>query len=180
MKKNWPFIVTGGLLVVALCGAFPTDPPVLSGSSATEVTAKPSPRPPRAPVAQVPCVAQTPPPRVKLRARAPMALLARPALAALPSLRTPLPARLAWRGLPVLSGTLAIAPHARLPFLSGSFDDMPFAPAEPQTEDARKYQAVYSLIMEEEWEEAGKALDEFLTAYPKSSWADFSTSSPLR
>jgi hypothetical protein len=47
-----------------------------------------------------------------------------------------------------------------------------FTSGETQTEDARKYQAVYSLIMEEEWEEAGQALDEFLSAYPKSPWVD--------
>ena len=36
-----------------------------------------------------------------------------------------------------------------------------FPAADPQTEDARKFQAVYSLIMEEQWEEAATALDGF-------------------
>ncbi|MGZ5515923.1 MAG: outer membrane protein assembly factor BamD, partial [Candidatus Aminicenantales bacterium] len=47
-----------------------------------------------------------------------------------------------------------------------------FPAADPQTEDARKFQAVYSLIMEEQWEEAATALDGFLAAYPRSPWTD--------
>ncbi len=44
--------------------------------------------------------------------------------------------------------------------------------AEAQTDEAKKFQAAYSLIMEEEWDKAAKVLDEFLQAYPKSSWTD--------
>ena len=41
-----------------------------------------------------------------------------------------------------------------------------------QDEDTKAYKQAYNLITEEEWDEAHKALTQFLSKYPNSPWAD--------
>jgi len=56
--------------------------------------------------------------------------------------------------------------------LAGAAAVLAFRTGPEQSEDAKVYQAAYTLVLQEKWDEAAKSLDAFLAKYPKSGWAD--------